>query len=296
MDSLDQKLADTAALIEGTLSHLLNNHAYPQRLHEAMRYAALNGGKRIRPFLVIETAKLFDVEDKTSLPVAAALECVHCYSLVHDDLPSMDDDTLRRGKPTLHIAYDEATAILAGDSLLTLAFEILSKMEIAPAISLQLVHQLSVASGAAGMAGGQMLDLSAEGRFGTRGAFDETQIIELQARKTGALLRYAARACALLGGANETQLESLTHYGEMLGILFQLADDLIDATGDASKEGKAVAKDAARGKATLIGLLGIEAARERLIQLAVLCEKELNGFDDAETLCALPRALAARAL
>ncbi len=294
--SFEQSLAAIADRMEHYLSGLLDNGLYQPRLHEAMRYAALGAGKRMRPFLLIECARLLDVKDEISLHAAASLECVHCYSLVHDDLPSMDNDSLRRGRPTLHVAYDEATAILAGDALLTLAFEILANAgNIAPAIRLSLISELSMASGAAGMAGGQMLDLAAEGRFeNIRPEFTEAQILDLQAKKTGALIRYAVRAGALLGSASEQQLAQLTRYGENLGLLYQLADDLLDATGSQEKAGKTVAKDAKAGKATLVSLLGVDAARARLKAYAQQAEEALEGFSRADNLRALPAYLAGR--
>lgn len=294
---LEDRLVDTAEAVNNYLNDILQNKNFPPRLSEAMRYVALGGGKHIRSFLVIETARLFG--KSTALPIAASLECIHCYSLIHDDLPSMDNDTLRRGKPTLHVAYDEATAILAGDSLLTLAFEILSGAEsVAPATRLLLLRELAHAAGAAGMAGGQMLDLAAEGRFDKKTPLQltEDQILYLQVRKTGALIRYAVRAGARVGAAPEDKLQNLTLYAEMLGVLFQLADDLIDATGSESAAGKTVAKDRPRGKATLVACLGVEGARERLRQIVILCEAALEGFESAKNLKMLPRYVAARAL
>ncbi len=244
----------------GTLP-LDNEVERPKQLIDAMRHGALNGGKRIRPFLVMETAALFGASAEAALRVAAALECVHCYSLVHDDLPAMDDDDMRRGQPTVHRAWDEATAILAGDALLTLAFDLAaSDAEPADAAArLSIVSQLARAAGCGGMAGGQMLDLTAGARD-----MGEDDIIRLQAMKTGALIRFACRAGPLLAQAPAADLERMTAYGEALGLAFQIADDLLDIQGDASELGKATGKDAKAGKATLVSLHSAGWARRQL--------------------------------
>jgi farnesyl diphosphate synthase len=253
--------------------------ARPHRLIEAMRYSALGGGKRLRPFLVVESAALFEVPRERALMAGAALECIHCYSLVHDDLPAMDNDDLRRGRPTLHRAYDDATAILAGDALLTIAFDILSRMETHPdpAIRIALVRELSRSSGLGGMAGGQMLDLAAEGRFGSVAA-DEQSVVSMQAMKTGALLHFACIAGGILGGASSAEREALSRYGRAVGTAFQIADDLLDVEGDAATVGKATGKDAAVGKATLVSILGVAAARERLAGCVAAAERALSLF------------------
>jgi farnesyl diphosphate synthase len=295
--AFDKTLSSQASLVEEALIQLLESKGYPPRLQDAMLHAVAGPAKRMRPYLLMESARLFKVADETSLPAALSLECVHCYSLVHDDLPSMDNDALRRGRPTVHVAYDEATAILAGDALLTLAFEILGTAEtISPGLRLLLINELSFVAGASGMAAGQMLDLAAEGRFEKSKMplqLDEAQIFDLQSRKTGALICYAARAGALLGGASSEQLAKLTHYGEALGLLYQLADDLLDATGSQDAAGKAVAKDAKAGKATFVSLLGVKVAREMLAKLVMQAERALAGFERAENLKALPAYLAA---
>lgn len=273
------ELQRVAQAVEGRLDRLLaqNRGKAPAeaKLSEAMRYAALAGGKRLRPFLLIESARLFGIEEKDALSASCALECVHCYSLVHDDLPSMDDDAVRRGRPTLHIAFDEATAILAGDALLTLAFEILSDPATHPdpAVRAELVLLLAKAGGWRGMALGQALDLSA-GRQG----FGIAEIAEMQALKTGALFRFACEAGAVLGRAEPSERAALVSYASSFGQAFQLADDLLDAQGDAASLGKAVAKDEARGKATLVALLGAEAAKERLWTLLQEAEAALAPF------------------
>jgi farnesyl diphosphate synthase len=234
------------------------------RLLEAMRYGSLGGGKRFRPFLVIESAALFGVSPDQALNAAAALECVHCYSLIHDDLPAMDDDDLRRGRPTVHKVYDEATAILAGDGLLTLAFEIVAAPDTHrnPAVRAALGLHLARASGVAGMAGGQMLDLEAPGK-----TLDEAGIRLLQRMKTGALITFGCVAGGLLGEASEAHLAALRAHGDALGAAFQLADDLLDVEGDAALVGKATGKDQEAGKGTLVSLLGIDGARAKLQEL-----------------------------
>jgi len=277
------RLSAAAAEVEALLARLLSDApaagetARPRRLIEAMRHAALGGGKRLRPFLVMETAALFDVPRARALMVGAALECVHCYSLVHDDLPAMDDDVLRRGKPTVHKAFDEATAILTGDALLTFAFEVLSRPESHPdpAVRLALIAALARAAGVGGMAGGQLLDLAAEGRFGAQHQ-SEAEIAAMQAMKTGALLRFACQAGAVLAAAARNDHEALDRYGCALGEAFQIADDLLDIEGEAATLGKRVRKDTAAGKATLVVALGREGARARL---AALVDRDAEAYD-----------------
>jgi len=288
------ELERVAGAVEERLDRLLPpSQAHgPAGLGQAMRYAVLGGGKRLRPFLLIESARLFDVGENHSLPAACALECVHCYSLVHDDLPSMDDDAVRRGRPTLHLAFDEATAILAGDALLTLAFEILSNPSTYddPAIRAELVFLLARAGGWQGMAQGQALDLSPQ-----RQAFGAGDIATVQALKTGALFRFACEAGAVLGRAAPAERRALLAYASAFGQAFQLADDLLDAEGDAASLGKAVAKDEARGKATLVALLGIDAAKARLAGLVAEAEAALSPFGaKAATLIAAARFVAER--
>lgn len=298
------RLDAAAADIDRLLALLLADNpaageiARPDRLLDAMRYASMSGGKKLRPFLVIETAALFDGPRERALMAGAALECVHCYSLVHDDLPAMDNDDLRRGRPTLHKAYDEATAILAGDSLLTFAFDILARSDTHPdaGIRVELVSQLARAAGLGGMAGGQMLDLAAEGRFqARRKPLDESGIATLQAMKTGALLHFACNAGAILGQAQPSERTALARYGARLGAAFQIADDLLDVEGDAETVGKATGKDAAIGKATLVDILGIPAARKRLAELVEDAHKALAIFGDrAHTLKAAALFVAER--
>jgi farnesyl diphosphate synthase len=274
IESVLEKLLSTAP-VEGELSR-------PARLIEAMRYSSLGGGKRFRPFLVVESAALFAVARSRALMAGAALECVHCYSLVHDDLPAMDNDDLRRGQPTAHKAFDEATAILAGDGLLTLAFDILSRLDTHPdaAVRIDLVSSLARASGLGGMVGGQMLDLAAEGRFASNVPLklDESSVRTLQAMKTGALLRFACTAGGILGSANVAQRKALERYGSAVGQAFQIADDLLDLEGDPALVGKQTGKDAGAGKATIVGILGAPGARARLKELVAEAENALAPF------------------
>ncbi|MEZ5842834.1 MAG: polyprenyl synthetase family protein [Hyphomicrobiaceae bacterium] len=266
-DDFAERLAAHATTVEACLAEVLAEacEVVPTRLAEAMRHGVLAGGKRLRPFLVIETAGLFGVPVETSVHAAAALECVHCYSLVHDDLPAMDDDRLRRGRPTVWAAYDEWTAILAGDALLTLAFEILSRPQAspAPATRIRLVQALARAAGRAGMVGGQALDLAAD-KLGEPPSPDEAHVRRLQAMKTGSLILNGVEMGAILADASPADMAALTAYGTALGLAFQIADDLLDAEGDAAVVGKATAKDATAGKATLVSLNGITAARGEL--------------------------------
>jgi farnesyl diphosphate synthase len=255
--------------------------ARPARLREAMRYASLGSGKRFRPFLVAESAALFDVPRQGALMTAAALECVHCYSLVHDDLPAMDNDDLRRGRPTAHKQFDEATAILAGDGLLTFAFDILARAETSPSASvrIKLVAGLAQASGLGGMVGGQMLDLAAEGRFdATPKSQSEADVLELQAMKTGALIRFGCCAGAILADVHDARLAALERYGSVLGQAFQIADDLLDVEGDAATVGKQTGKDAAAGKATIVEMLGVPEARVRLAALVSEANEAVSVF------------------
>jgi farnesyl diphosphate synthase len=261
-----QRLERAAWATDAELSKLLNAEAAkgaPERLVAAMRHAALAGGKRLRPFLVIETASLFSLDAERALRTAAALELIHCYSLVHDDLPAMDNDDLRRGKPTVHKAWDEWTAILAGDGLLTLAFEVLAEPATHPdpAVRSALVVLMARGAGSAGMVGGQALDLAYD-KLGEPKSPDLAHVTRLQGMKTGALIRVACEAGAILGQATADQRAALVRYGEALGVAFQIADDLLDIEGDAAVVGKAVGKD--QNKATMASLLGIEPARARL--------------------------------
>lgn len=269
-DAFEKSLSAHAAIVEARLATLLDASirpaelARPTQLIEAMHYGALNGGKRLRPYLVMQATRLFAGNEEAALQVGCALECLHSYSLVHDDLPAMDDDDLRRGQPTVHKKYDDATAILAGDGLLTYAFDIISSLEtpLPDAAKVALVLELSRAAGIGGMAGGQMLDLAAE-----KQQPDERGIVLLQAMKTGALLRFACEAGAIIAGRPAEDRDRLRRFGEIIGRAFQVADDLLDITSDAATLGKATGKDAAKGKATLVGLKGTDWARSELDRL-----------------------------
>lgn len=265
---LPQQLAHFAALTEQRLGELLDLAAAgstPERLTSAMRHACLGGGKRFRPFLLMESASLFGVEPEDAVDAACAIEFIHCYSLVHDDLPSMDNDLLRRGQPTVWAAFDEWTAILAGDALQTLAFETLGAPACHPdgAVRSALVVALAQAAGAAGMVGGQVLDLEAE-RLHPDDKATVAHIQRLQAMKTGRLIEAACEMGAILGGAALNERRALAAYGNALGFAFQISDDLLDAEGGTEEVGKATGKDAAAGKATMVGLLGAGPARAAL--------------------------------
>ncbi len=276
------RLQENAAASERVLDELLRlRGSWPERLTEAMRYAVLGGGKRLRPFVLMESARLFGAPPAGAVYAAAALECVHAYSLVHDDLPAMDDDDLRRGKPTVHREFGEATAILTGDALLTLAFEILADRVTHPDAEIRtaLAAGLARAAGAGGMAGGQALDLAGEGA-----ALGEDDIATLQAMKTGALFRYAAEAGAIIAGADQRDRERLAGFGAALGAAFQLADDLLDHSGDTVSLGKITHRDAERAKPTLVALLGEGEARVALATRIAAAEAALAPYGDKAAL------------
>jgi farnesyl diphosphate synthase len=277
------RLAESGAAIERELEILLavepnsGEPARPKRLIEAMRYATLGGGKRLRPFLTVETARALGRTDNGPRRAGAAIECIHAYSLIHDDLPSMDDDDLRRGRPTTHRAFDEATAILAGDALQALAFEILAD----PAtdrnaeVRAALCGGLARAIGVAGMVGGQMLDINAEG---ATAPLSVEEVALLQAMKTGALLRFSVEAGSRLAGADAKASAALTEYGRAVGAAFQVADDILDVEGDTATLGKRAGKDAAQNKGTLVGALGLEGARRELDRLV---DEAISAVDAA---------------
>ncbi|KQS87658.1 MULTISPECIES: polyprenyl synthetase family protein [unclassified Rhizobium] len=281
--SFEARLKARAKAVETCLSGILGETiqpdeiARPAPLLAAMRHGLLNGGKRLRPFLVMESTALLGGDPEAALRIAAALECVHSYSLVHDDLPAMDDDDLRRGQPTVHIAHGEANAILAGDSLLTLAFDIIAAPEtkLLDRQKTELVLALARASGIGGMAGGQALDLAAEGCV-----LDEAEITTLQAMKTGALIRFACEAGAIIAASSVGERRLMRQYGETIGLAFQLADDLLDLTADAETMGKATGKDAARGKGTLVSLRGQDWAETRLAALVADAAALLEPFGE----------------
>jgi farnesyl diphosphate synthase len=275
---IEPAFAETASFIEATLDALLPKPAGPEaRLLEAMRYAVLNGGKRLRAFLVLQSGRQFSVDRRALGRVASAVECLHAYSLVHDDLPSMDNDDLRRGRPTVHKAFDEATAILAGDALLTLAFSLLASPEAHgdPFVRCELIARLGAAAGHAGMVGGQMIDLSEEGQ-----ATPLPEITRLQRLKTAALITYCCEAGAIMGKASATARQALAAYGQEVGLAFQIADDLLDLEGTSAETGKKVGKDAARGKATVVASLGAERARSHAEALAAQAVRHLDLFDE----------------
>jgi len=251
----------------------------PPRFLAAMRYASLGGGKRLRPFLMVETARLLGVEGAGVLRGAAAVEMVHCYSLVHDDLPALDNDDLRRGRPATHRAYDEATAILAGDGLLTYAFDVTAdpQTDSDPAIRAALVLALARAAGLGNMVGGQVLDLEAEAAAEPHTA---KEVIRLQSMKTGALLRHAVEAGAIFARADAAAKAALSRYGQAIGAAFQVADDILDVEADEAALGKRAGKDADRNKATLVAALGLEAARERRDRLAQEAIAALDLFGE----------------
>ena len=297
MTDFDELLAQNAAEIEAALETLLVAPALtgpgtpPDRLLAAMRHGSLAGGKRLRPFLLRQAAMMLGTAAELTLPAATAVELVHCYSLIHDDLPAMDDDDLRRGRPTVHKAYDEATAILAGDALLTLAFGHLAEHGAAdPAIRIRLVVELAAASGAGGMVGGQMRDIEGE-----TAPLDEIGIARMQAMKTGALIRAAIRMGAILGAADNEALGALTEYAEALGRAFQLADDLLDVTASPQTLGKATGKDHSANKQTLVARLGPDVARRHLGDMVHDAITALTRFGpEADMLRAAARFVATR--
>ncbi len=285
-------LADWRARTESDLDHVLSDTFASTRLADAMRHAVKAGGKRIRPLLVHATVHALGGDGEHARQAAVAVELLHTYSLVHDDLPAMDDDALRRGQPTVHVAFDEATAILAGDALQSLAFTILAYGAVPADVCVKHLRELAHASGIDGMCGGQMLDLEATG------AADALSIAELErlhALKTGALLRAAVRMGAFAGGADATQHKALDRYADALGLAFQIRDDLLDIEGDSATLGKTAGKDLQQQKSTFPALLGIDASRQRLHELATEMNDALAGFDQrADALRAIARQVIER--
>ncbi len=277
MSSLDSRMRDTVDRINAALDALLPREQGPEaRLMGAMRYAALAGGKRLRPFLTLETGALFEADETQLLRVGLAIECVHTYSLIHDDLPCMDNDDLRRGKPTTHRAFDEATALLAGDALLTFAFEILADAATHPEPKLRcmLIAGLAKAAGAAGMVAGQAADMTGEAGIGD----SLIAVTRMNRLKTGALINYAVDAGALIGVAADDERQALARYALDLGLAFQMVDDLLDAEGAAAELGKAVGKDEKRGKVNFVTVLGVEQTRDRVRLLAAQAKAHLSIF------------------
>ncbi len=282
MRPLESRLQETAARVSEALDALLPRPQGPEAyLLAAMRHGALGGGKRLRPFLTLETGRLFDADEAALLRVACAIECVHCFSLIHDDLPCMDDDDLRRGRPTVHKAFDEATALLAGDALLAFAFELLADPETHrdPQMRTLLIASLAKATGAQGMIGGQALDMA-----GADAGGDLIAITRMNRMKTGALFNLAVEAGALLGVASEEGRHALVRYAQDVGLAFQLADDLLDLQGAPDQTGKAVGKDAAAGKRNFVTVLGEQAARARLRLLAAQAKGHLAIFGPRATM------------
>ena len=276
MAEFDALIKETAALVEAALDGFLPRRAGPLgRVVDAMRHGALDGGKRLRPFLLIAAADMFDCSRARSARAGCAIEMVHCYSLIHDDLPAMDDSDLRRGRPSVHKAFDDATAILAGDALLTQAFEILAEAETHPNAEVRcaLALELARASGKLGMVGGQMIDIYAEQKN-----FDLAGIEELQRLKTGALIRFSAMGGGIIGEANEEDVLCLAAYAEDLGLAFQIVDDLLDAFGDAEALGKPVGQDAGMDKATFVKLLGADGAKAKAKDLVASAKAHLDRF------------------
>jgi farnesyl diphosphate synthase len=272
----DLRLKEVADKVTVALDQLIPPASGPEAdLMRAMRHAALANGKRMRPFFLLEAGAMFDAPEKSLLRAAAALECVHCYSLVHDDLPCMDDDDFRRGQPTVHKAFDEATAVLAGDALLTLAFKILASRETHPdaEVRAMLIERLADSSGARGMVGGQMIDM-----LESDSPRDLNTITRMQRLKTGALISYATEAAGIIGHAREHERSALAGFSNDLGLAYQIADDLLDATGDEETVGKALAKDEDAGKANFVTILGIDGARQRVRLLAEQAKEHLAIF------------------
>ena len=271
-----RRLTEIADRVTVALDQLIPPAQGPEAdLMRAMRHSALANGKRMRPFYVIETGAMFEAPEKSLLRTAAALECVHCYSLIHDDLPCMDDDDFRRGQPTVHKAINEATAVLAGDALLTLAFKILASRETHqdPHIRLKLLERLADSSGAQGMVGGQMIDM-----LETDSPRDLNTITRMQRLKTGALISYSVEAGGIIGGANEAERHALHGFSHDLGLAYQISDDLLDATGDEADVGKPLRTDEVAGKANFVTLLGVEQAQERVRLLAAQAKEHLAIF------------------
>jgi geranylgeranyl pyrophosphate synthase len=268
-------LKDDAQQTQLALSAMLDRRcpAVPAPLLPAMRYALMAGGKRIRPALMLECYRACGGEQTANImPAAMAVECVHTYSLIHDDLPCMDDDDWRRGMPSCHKRFDEATAVLAGDALQGLGFELLTELEMAADVRLALIQKLAIAIGGQGMVGGQVLDMQAE----QQRVSNVLEVERIHIHKTGALIRYCCEAGAMLAGANEQQQQACSHYGAAVGLLFQIADDILDVTASTDETGKSAGKDAAQGKATYVSLLGLSEARR---MAANMCE---NALDAAE--------------
>lgn len=284
-DTFKARLSAVADEMETVLAQVLPEPAEPQaRIMDAMAYALLGGGKRLRPFLLVETARMLGADSSGIWKAAAALECVHVYSLIHDDLPCMDNDDLRRGKPTVHKAYDEALAVLAGDALLTLAFEILAGDDIHgdANIRLKLISELAANSGTHGMIGGQVIDI-----YANLSVQNEELITQLQALKTGALIHYAVIAGGRLAGAGDDDLQNLSRYADALGLAFQIRDDILDVEGDIAVMGKRTNKDVGLGKATFVSIYGLDGAKAKALELGEQAKTALVPYGEKSgILCA----------
>lgn len=278
MSNFESQLKQARSAVDQNLEQWLpipNNLS--ARVVEAMRYASIGGGKAFRAFLILTTAKMFDLPEQNAINIATALEMVHAYSLIHDDLPSMDNDTMRRGKPTTHIQFDEATAILAGDALLTNAFEVLADEKTHPdgCVRAKLVQMLAHLAGKDGMVGGQMIDL-----IGEKQSLTLEQIEMLQDKKTGALLMFASTASAIAAGATTEQIENLKSYAKCIGLMFQITDDILDVEGDSALVGKTLGKDKQEMKSNFVSVLGIDAARKKAEELGIQAESALAVFGE----------------
>ncbi len=283
-NDFNQQLIQSQTIIEQRMAEILSGQIQHNQLEDALRYGALAGGKRLRPFLMFASAQLFNQDISNVLETAAALEFIHCSSLIHDDLPAMDDDDLRRGQPTCHIQFDEATAILVGDAFLSLAFEVMSQdTSLTVEKRLKLIHQLTVASGRYGMIGGQMDDIEGEKK-----SLNLEQIILLQQKKTGALFEYACEAGAIIGNAGANQQQALKQYAKHFGLAFQITDDILDVTGSEAEVGKRLNKDQEAGKETFISLMGLEEAKIYAQKTINQAKQALEIFGDrANILCDL---------
>lgn len=278
MSAFQFAIKETASLVEEALDGFLPTQDGPLgRVADAMRWGALDGGKRLRPFLAVAAADMFDCPRVRSVRVGCAVEMIHCYSLIHDDLPAMDDSDLRRGRPSVHKKFDDATAILAGDALLTQAFEILAEVETHPdgAVRCAVALELARAAGKAGMVGGQMIDIYAEQKD-----FDLAGVTQLQALKTGALIRFSAVGGGVIGGGSDDEIAALAAYAEDLGLAFQIVDDILDATQDAETLGKPAGQDAEMDKATFIKILGMDGAKDKAAELVERCKSHLERFGE----------------